>query len=370
MIRIDEIYDHTFWPYIQSKIPLTRLFYCFPFGHTSPDNLLNIGNTQDQANFIYCHDQEPVHHDVHDPLFSSVRARNQDLNFGQGPRHTAFITSEINSNSLTQVCSKYKWTPYYYFFHGWAALDWYRGYDRSFLVQPAESRSPTKTFFSANRIIGGHRLHRIIMMYHLIRRECLDGYFSLPQYCPDSGQSIDQLTLGSRDQFPDIAAVMSKIALPANLPGETDHPMHSCWLSQFESTADSFCYIVTETVATGAKLHLTEKIFRPICLQMPFVLVGTAGGLAYLRSYGFQTFGDFWDESYDDEQDDLKRIDKVAGVIDYLQNLGPTGRQKMHRALLPIIKHNFNHFYSGSFEKILWAELTGMLSQLEKNFAE
>ena len=194
------------------------------------------------------------------------------------------------------------------------------------------------------------------MMYHLIRRECLDGYFSLPQYCPDSGQSIDQLTLGLRDQFPDIAAVMSKIALPANLPGETDHPMHSCWLSQFESTADSFCYIVTETVATGAKLHLTEKIFRPICLQMPFVLVGTAGSLAYLRSYGFQTFGQWWDESYDDIEDPSERLSAIGHTMEQICRHSLSELQAMLTEMQPVLEHNYQLFNSTEFLDSCWKE--------------
>ena len=38
----------------------------------------------------------------------------------------------------------------------------------------------------------------------------------------------------------------------------------------------------------------------------PFVMVSKKGTLKYLRDIGFKTFGDFWDESYDDEEDDNK----------------------------------------------------------------
>ena len=55
--------------------------------------------------------------------------------------------------------------------------------------------------------------------------------------------------------------------------------MQSNQLSLFEQSAESLLYLVTETVASGRRQHLTEKTFKPICLQMPFIIVGCAGSL-------------------------------------------------------------------------------------------
>jgi hypothetical protein len=41
-------------------------------------------------------------------------------------------------------------------------------------------------------------------------------------------------------------------------------------------------------------------------------------------------------------------------------------RQSIHRACLPIVEHNFRHFYMGGLTNILWPELTGMLHGLRK----
>jgi hypothetical protein len=117
-------------------------------------------------------------------------------------------------------------------------------------------------------------------------------------------------------------------------------------------------------VATGRRHHLTEKTFKPIALGMPFVIVGTQGSLRYLRSYGFKTFGDLWDESYDDETDDHRRIEKIAHVLKYLEN---TDRQTIFESAHEIIEHNWNHFYNGGFESVLWQELKDMLNELDFN---
>ena len=355
---------------MRDNLPDSRLFYCFPFGHTSPDNLINIGSDSHQSNFIYCHDQEPVLPHTHHELFASVHRRNRDLRQGKGPKHAALITSEAASSSVTQVCSKYNWKGYYYFFHGWAALDWYRGYDRSFMIKPLHERAPKRVYFSPNRIIGGERKHRVAMMYQLVKHNCHNGYYSLPSKCPETGMSLGEVASHLFSRYPDITEVLDQISCPANLPGESDHPMHSYCLSQFDSSADSLIYLVTETVASGERLHLTEKIFRPICLQMPFVLLSTRGSLEYLRSYGFQTFGDFIDESYDLEHDDHARMQKIAQTIRDLHDMTLHQRQSLFRAMMPIITHNHQHFYRGGFETRLWHELTTMLQTLVKDFTD
>jgi hypothetical protein len=149
------------------------------------------------------------------------------------------------------------------------------------------------------------------------------------------------------------------------VPNEDTPRMSSCWLDQFGPCAESLVYHVTETVYTGRRLQLTEKSFKPIALGMPFVLSATAGSLEYLRSYGFQTFGAFWDESYDLETDDFVRAEKVAAVLKQLDDLSDEKKQELFQACWPAIEHNWNWFYQGRFESVLWAELTDMLESIK-----
>lgn len=368
MIRIDEIYSNTFWPYIQRHVPLTRLFFCDPPGHTKPENLFNYGQDIWEKNYIFLHDQEPVHSDIHESLFSLVSERNLDLCHWEGPRHAGIITSEYNSEFVDQVCSSYSWKPYYYFFHGWAAMDWYRGYHRSFLSTPPDQRKINYSFINPNRIVGGKRNHRLLLMYHLLKRNLSSSLISFPRTCPHEDQDIFDLIQPFAKKFPDISDVFQKIDLPLNFPGETGHPMHSCWLSLFELCDQSLCYVVTETVFHGRRYHLTEKTFKPICQRVPFILASTAGSLGYLRRYGFKTFGDFWDESYDDEIDDHARIERIAELLKYFDGLSQEKRQQLFESTIPVLEHNYQHFYGGDFEKILWQELLDMLNDISRDF--
>ena len=95
---------------------------------------------------------------------------------------------------------------------------------------------------------------------------------------------------------------------------------------------------------------------------MPFVLMAPAHSLEYMRGYGFKTFAGIFDESYDEEEDDILRIEKVTKLLKDLDNLSVKERQDIHRACVPIVEHNFEHFYGVGFEDILWTELKEMLS--------
>ena len=349
---------------------MSRLFFCDPPGRADADSLFNFGNTVVESNYIFFHDQEPIHLDIHQPLFDDVVRRNQDLNHGQGPNHQAIITSERDSDTVDQVCSRYNWQPYYYFFHGWAALDWYRGYNQTFLIEPWQRRNIQKTFLAPNRIIGGKRQHRLTMLYHIFQQDMMNNWISCPDTCPAEHISILDAVQPLATQYPDIVSVFSSQKLPICFPGETDHPMHSCWLSLFDQAAESLLYLVTETVATGRRHHITEKTFKPIALGMPFIIVGTAGSLKYLRSYGFKTFADFWDESYDDEVDDTQRIAKIAKVLKHLDMLSLPHKNYIFQAAQAVIEHNWNHFYNGGFEAVLWQELTGMLETITQDFSQ
>jgi hypothetical protein len=100
---------------------------------------------------------------------------------------------------------------------------------------------------------------------------------------------------------------------------------------------------------------------------MPFVLASTAGSLEYLRDYGFKTFDTLWDESYDLELDDQWRMYKIAQVLKNLDDMSNQQRQELFERAIPIVKHNYDHFYGGGFEKILWTELDNMLTGLAED---
>ena len=359
MIRIDEIYCNTFLPRVQAK-PLRDMHWFDPFGSVKFEDIVSLPKVpwDDRATRFVFWDQEPLHPET---TTATLGAFTKMYN---GQHH--LITSERDSLAVRDACATYGFQSHYYFFHGWAALDWFRGYDRTFLMTPPQQRTITHTMLMPNRIVAGRRQHRLILFYnflkkHLNFKNCL---ISFPAVCPGENLPIEAAVQPLQSIYPDISAVVTSKDLPLQFQNENDHPMKSCWLDLFDEGASSLLYLVTETLAQGQRLHLTEKTFKPICMRMPFVLAGTRGSLRYLRSYGFRTFGHVWDESYDDEPNDVLRMERIANLIVSLDELPNSAKQELFFECLETVEHNYRHFYDGTFERILWRELTDMMEGL------
>lgn len=369
MIRIDEIYNNTFWPWMQEHLANKRVFFCDPPGHTSPDNLFNFGSDViPESGYIFFHDQEPVHVDIYQPLFDDVVRRNKDLVDTYGDIPQGIVTSEKDSEFVEELCARYNWRSYYYFYHGWACLDWYRGYDRTFLIKRAKYRKPTRTFMSPNRLIGGHRDHRVLFLYEVFKRGLEQNHISCPQRCPEEDVDIRDIAKNYIDHFPDIYHTFDNANLPITYTGEDTQLMTSCWLTNFDEAADSMFYVPTETVYFGKRHHITEKTFKAIALEMPFILVAPAHSLKYLKHYGFKTFGDIIDESYDQEEDDFRRIEKVGELLETIESSSKELQSKIWKECQEIATFNYNHFYNGDFERVLWYELTKTLEYIKQDY--
>ena len=365
MIRIDEIYTNTFWPYIQQRRPGTRVFFCDPPGSTTPDALFNMGSdTIEENDYIYFHDQEPIHLDAFEPLFDAVCKRNTDLWWPTKPDVYGHVVVSERGEYAEQLCAQYGWQSHYYFYHGWAALDWFRGYDHAYLIARARDRQPTRTFMSPNRIVAGKRDHRVLFLYNVFKNGLENNHISAPRTCQYENVDIASIAQKYTNVYQDIAEVFEQATLPRLFAGETQQVMSSYNLTNFTEAADSLIYVPTETVYFGRRLHLTEKTFKAIALEMPFVLVAPAHSLKYLRSYGFQTFSPLIDESYDEIEDPVARIERVTAILLEIQARSAAAKIQLWQDLLPIVEHNYRHFYRGGFRDVLETELKTMLKNL------
>jgi hypothetical protein len=365
MIRIDEIYNNTLWTWLKKNRPGFRLFCFSPPGSTAPHNAINYGtNKRLETNYTLFFDVQYIEMDIHPATFDEIKFRASDIHLREKGPVGYFITSEKDSDDVDKICTKYGWQSRYYFYWGWAVLDWYRGYNRTWLMKEPSERTITKTFICPNRIISGDRRHRLLILYYIFKNKLTNNWISCPDVCPDNNKPIEELLTPLQQIYPDIKEVFNQQQFPMSFPEESGAPMHSCWLSLFDESADCLLYLVNETIAKGRKLHLTEKSFKPICLKMPFIIMGTCGSLHHLRSYGFKTFSNLWDESYDEEVDDIKRIEKVSNLVRDLDQLPVERKQELFNTAQEICEYNYNHFYGGGFEKILETELMAMLESI------
>lgn len=107
---------------------------------------------------------------------------------------------------------------------------------------------------------------------------------------------------------------------------------------------DIFVDIVTESRYGQPTGNFSEKVLQAIQYQKPFILVAPPYTLEYLKSYGFKSFSDFWDESYDTEIDHGERLAKILYVIDTILAKPIEELREMYKEMIPIVKHNLKTF--------------------------
>ena len=109
---------------------------------------------------------------------------------------------------------------------------------------------------------------------------------------------------------------------------------------------DDTCFGVVIESFNGQRLNaetpvfLTEKIYKPMAGCQPFMVVGGSGILTYLKSQGFETFDNLFDETYDTETDLGKKLDIIA------RNIENYVKQPYDAVTVAKIKHNFELFYN------------------------
>lgn len=101
-----------------------------------------------------------------------------------------------------------------------------------------------------------------------------------------------------------------------------------------------FVDIVNETRYAQPTANFSEKVFQAIQYMKPFILVAPPKTLEYIRSMGYKTFGEFWDESYDDELDHGERLAKIFDLINQICSMTNDQQKELYVQMLPTIEHN------------------------------
>jgi hypothetical protein len=104
----------------------------------------------------------------------------------------------------------------------------------------------------------------------------------------------------------------------------------------------TYVNVITDTFFEG-DVFVSEKVYTAIAHGQIFVMLAPAGTLAYLRSQGYRTFGNFIDESYDSISDNYARLQAVADLVINLHN---QDLAKLATDCRDIVLHNYRTFYS------------------------
>lgn len=319
---------------------------------------------------IYFHDQEP--HDSNlkfsiidnNQIFEEIdwnelivvyREHQQNI-LGNRPTFNVYATSE-KSQEVDNFCREYNLAKWYYFSHGLIAQYWFNDFK---YFPKCKNHVFDKVFITFNNLISNNRSYRLNLVASIIEKNIHNrGRISL-SFKDSVGSWQDELFKNTHSRLSRNAKVkiyknLKDLKEPLIIDTRESHGALSAagGCNDLNLYQSAFWHVVTETVFYDEKLHLTEKIFKPIVARRPFILVGARGNLAYLKSYGFKTFDQWIDESYDDETDPDRRIEMITLELEKLCSLSPPELESMYYEMEKILDYNFEWFYNGFKHRVV-----------------
>jgi hypothetical protein len=291
---------------------------------------------------ILCHDQEPLNYSLYhkdseyvNEVFHHWKNKAgfllpdgfKDINLRLALPYSLqkswiLLHSELNSLELKLYEDTGRFCGAYWWSHAVIARDWYRYAEYDLSLKPVTTSK--KIFLSYCRDTTGSRQYR-----------------------------KDFLDLLSHNRISDRCQTQS-------FDG-TDHGAESSAVYNSEDFNNTAISVVLETVF-DSRIHLTEKILRPIACGHPFILAAGPGSLKLLRSYGFQTFAGYINESYDDIQDAQERLTAIVSEMRRIALLPKKQFDSLIQTLRCIAELNCKRFFSLEFHQ-------QVANELERNVA-
>lgn len=100
--------------------------------------------------------------------------------------------------------------------------------------------------------------------------------------------------------------------------------------------------IVSETNVTHR--FVTEKTYKPIANLHPFLVLSAPGTLQLLRQKGYQTFSELFNESYDLEENHVKRILMVINEVEKFTNFSKEEKSLRFQSVTEKLLYNKTHY--------------------------
>ena len=356
-IPLDRLYH-----YIESIAKEIRgdnviIYRFYPHGSKNVDDLhcLSQHTIEQFVNcpHIICYDQEPLNYDSYknvpiklgiDFYGDSAMLPSQNLRTQVGNiyDHCLLLHSEKSSSEVITY-QQDQFVPVYYWSHALIARDWFR-----YAPYVNFSKNVKKTFLIYNRAWEGTREYRLKFIDLLIENNLLDCCKT--NFKPyDNKLHYNHYIFNNPNWQPVHKLEQYLEPTTATSNSSADFDVNDYNNTEFE--------IVLETLFDDTRQQLTEKILRPIACKQPFILASTAGSLKYLQHYGFKTFGDIIDESYDTIHDPVERMKSIIKTMRDIASWSSEYKTTQIKKIKQITEYNHLHFFSDYFFNTVVSEL-------------
>jgi hypothetical protein len=197
-----------------------------------------------------------------------------------------------------------------------------------------------KKFLCFNRNVDRH--HRISLLHEYMINNYSDSYFTF--LLKTEHYSTPYLL----DSTPYTKEEYNKL-IPMELDTQNTENKHSFRVTDTnkkELFLNSCINLVTESSFHNNELFISEKIIKPIINYQPFIVFASVGYLKRLKTHGFKTFSDIWDENYDTIEDSEQRFFTLLKLVREINSKSIEEVNDIYKKCLDICIFNKNHFYS------------------------
>lgn len=108
--------------------------------------------------------------------------------------------------------------------------------------------------------------------------------------------------------------------------------------SSYHNIWDKFDIEIIAETDTNTNYWFTEKTGRCLATGKPFLLLAGTGSLKTLQDFGFKTFNEVLDESYDNEKSSIHRINKI--ILSLMKLYQSFDRNNKINRMYEIAQHN------------------------------
>jgi len=237
---------------------------------------------------------------------------------------------------------------------------------------PVKNTNPSRNFLCLNRRLTDSRIALLALLYK--KNLYNTNYVSNLNFLPKQFKHLSKEDLYIRAKeilFDADKKFVNKILEDPPLILDYDPSTLTSEIYPLEGTEQyyekTYFSLVTETCID--RLFLTEKVYKCIARGHPFIVWGAPFLLDYLKSKGYETYSSVFDESYDIEIDDQKRLYKIIESVEKFISLPSNEKAYKHRILQRIAEYNRTLFLERAEYnyKKQWQKTIEKISNDQKN---